>query len=86
MAGEDCELLSSGRQATSSPGCMGWEGFILTLGGGIATNLLKDNGSSTASAATESERKLPDKDSPCSELVFFWSTYFYETNICRSFR
>ena len=35
-------------------------GFVLTLGGGIATSLLKDNGSSTASAATESERNLPD--------------------------
>ena len=35
-------------------------GFVLTLGGGIAISLLKDNGSSTASAATESERNLPD--------------------------
>ena len=35
-------------------------GFVFTLGGGIATSLLKDNGSSTASAATESERNLPD--------------------------
>ena len=43
------------------------------LGGGIATSLLKDNGSSSASPATESERNLSDK-----ELVFLWSTYFFE--------
>ena len=35
-------------------------GFVLTLGAGMATSLLKDNGSSTASAATESQRNLPD--------------------------
>jgi EamA-like transporter family protein len=33
-------------------------GFVFTLGGGIATSLLKESGSSTASAATESQRNL----------------------------
>ena len=33
-------------------------GFVVTLGGGIATSLLKDNGSSSASPATEGERNL----------------------------
>ena len=35
-------------------------GFVVTLAGGMATSLLKDNGSSTAPAATESERNLSD--------------------------
>ena len=35
-------------------------GLVLTLGDGIATSLLRDNGSSTPSAATESESNLPD--------------------------
>ena len=35
-------------------------GFAFTLAGGIATSLLRDNGSSTASAATKGERDLPD--------------------------
>ena len=35
-------------------------GFVLTLGSGMAISLLKDNGSSTASRAMESQRNVPN--------------------------
>jgi hypothetical protein len=35
-------------------------GFVFTLGGGIAISVLKDNGSSTASKAMESQPNVPD--------------------------
>ena len=56
-------------------------GFVFTLAGDIATSLLKDNSSSTASAAMESESNRPTtlaslRTGLSLRHLFFWEQIF----------